>query len=76
MNLFTTNRVAAQASPFNCAWIPRGSVANIGGVTYAVCTRMPDFPRTVSEEDCLRCPFWEDTANIEPIETQPPMVII
>ena len=55
-----TNRVATQSSPFNCIWIPRGSIGSLEGVTYAVCTRLPDFPRTVSEEDCLRCPLWQD----------------
>jgi hypothetical protein len=54
------SRVAALESPFNCAWIPRGSVERIDDFTYAICTRVPDFPRTVSEADCLRCPFWNE----------------
>ena len=57
-----TKRVAAQASPFNCAWIQRGSVGRIDDFTYAICTRVPDFHRTVSEADCLRCPFWNGPA--------------
>ena len=64
MHPFTMNRVAAQASPFNCAWIPRGSIGNIGGYTYAVCARVPDFPRTVSEADCLRCPLWQEPPDM------------
>ena len=64
MKLFTMTRVAAQASPFNCVWIPKGSVGNVGGFTYAVCTRVLDFPRTVSEEDCLHCPLWQAPPNL------------
>ena len=55
-----TNLVATQPSPFNCVWIPRGSIGTLDGFTYAVCTRLPDFARIVSEEDCLRCPLWQD----------------
>jgi hypothetical protein len=64
MNRLTTNRVAAQASPHNCVWIPKGSIGQIGGFTYAVCTRVPDFPRTVNEEDCLRCPLWQEPPDM------------
>jgi hypothetical protein len=64
MNPFTTHRVAAQASPFNCVWIPKGSIGNIDGYTYAVCTRVPDFPRTVNEEDCLHCPLWQEPPDM------------
>jgi hypothetical protein len=55
-----TNRVAIQSSPFNCIWTLRGSIGTLDGFTYAACNRLPDFPRTVSEEDCLRCPLWQD----------------
>lgn len=54
------NQVAVQSSPFNCIWIVRGSKATLEGFTYALCNRLPDFPRTVSEEECLRCPLWQD----------------
>lgn len=64
MSPFTMNRVAAQASPFNCVWIPKGSIGKIGGFTYAVCTRLPDCPRTVSEEDCQRCPLWQEPPHM------------
>ena len=60
MNPFPIKRVAALASPFNCVWIPRASVGNIDGFMYAVCTRVPDFPRTVGEADCLGCPLWQE----------------
>ena len=66
MNPFTTKRVAAQASPFNCVWIPRGSVGSIGGYTYAVCTRLPDYPRIVNETDCQQCPLWQEPPNESP----------
>ena len=55
-----TYHVAIQSSPLNCIWILRGSIGTLDGFTYAVCNRLPDFPRTVSEEDCLRCPLWQD----------------
>ena len=61
---FTLKRVAAQASPFNCAWIQKGSVGNIGPYTYAVCTRVPDFPRMVNEADCTRCPLWREPTDL------------
>ena len=64
MNPFTTNRVAAQASPFNCEWIARESIGNIDGFTYAICTRTPDCPRTVSEADCLQCPLWQEPCDM------------
>jgi hypothetical protein len=54
------NQVVIQSSPFNCVWIPRHSIATLEGFRYAMCTRLPDFPRTVSEEDCLHCPLWQD----------------
>jgi hypothetical protein len=63
MNPFTAKRVAAQ-TPFNCAWVPRGSVGRIGSYTYAVCTRVPDFPRTVDEADCMRCPLWQERLDM------------
>jgi hypothetical protein len=25
---------------------------------------VPDFPRTVSEADCTRCPLWQEPPNI------------
>lgn len=64
MDPFTMKRVAAQASPFNCVWISKGSIGNVSGFTYAVCIRVPDFPRTVSEADCMRCPLWQEPPNI------------
>jgi hypothetical protein len=41
-------------------WIPRGSIGSIGGFTYAVCTRLQDFPRIVNETDCQLCPLWQE----------------
>ena len=64
MNPFTMNRVAARTSPFNCARIRRGSIGTIGSYTYAVCTRVPDFPRTVNESDCMRCPLWQEPLDM------------
>jgi hypothetical protein len=64
MNPFTVNQVAAATSPFNCAWIQRGSIRKIGSYTYAVCTRVPDFPRTVNESDCMRCPLWQEPLDM------------
>ena len=60
MDPFWMKRVAAQSSPFNCAWIPKGSIGTIGGVTYGVCARVRELARTVSEADCLRCPLWQE----------------
>jgi len=64
MDPLGTKRVAAQASPFNCAWIPKGSIDTLGGFTYAICTRISALPRTVSEADCLRCRLWREPPDM------------
>ena len=53
-------RVAAPASPFNCVWIERGSEMNLGPWTYALCMRLANHTRVVSENECGHCPLWEE----------------
>ena len=52
-------RIAVSASPFNCRWIERGSETRISNWSYALCLRIRDQPRLVSESECARCLLWE-----------------
>jgi hypothetical protein len=52
-------RVAVNASPFNCRWIERGSNTRISNWSYALCLRVRDEPRVVSQTECARCVSWE-----------------
>ena len=58
------HRVVAEASPFNCEWIAPETVGNLDGFTYAMCTRLPEIPRMVSEEECLYCPLWKEPPRV------------
>lgn len=53
-------RLAVNASPFDCRWIQPGSEMRVIDWTYAICLRMPDLPRPVSELECERCAWWEE----------------
>jgi len=50
---------AITTSPFSCQWIQRGSEGSIEGFRYAICQRIRDAERVVSEVECAQCPFWE-----------------
>jgi hypothetical protein len=56
---FDMAQVAVNASPFNCRWIERGSETRISNWSYALCLRVRDQPRVVSEAECARCLSWE-----------------
>jgi hypothetical protein len=56
-------QVAANASPFSCRWIQRGSETRVSNWSYALCLRIHDEPRLVSETECARCARWEPTGN-------------
>ena len=51
--------VPVATSPLNCRWIRRGSRGAIEGIEYAVCGRIHDAERVVSEAECKYCPAWE-----------------
>jgi hypothetical protein len=53
-------RIAVNASPFNCRWIERGSESRISNWSYALCLRIRDQPRIVTESECARCPLWQE----------------
>jgi hypothetical protein len=61
-------RVAVNASPFNCRWIARGSEARISNWSYALCLRVRDEPRLVSEAECARCLLWEPACQQSDVE--------
>jgi hypothetical protein len=52
--------VAIAASPFRCRWIQKGSEMRVNSWSFALCTRLRDRVRIVSEEECRRCPFWQE----------------
>jgi hypothetical protein len=45
--------------PFACRWIERGSEVRVSNWTYALCQRMPNNPRFVTEWECAICKRWE-----------------
>jgi len=51
--------VAVNASPFSCLWIERGSEMQIERWSYALCVRIREHPRPVSEFECARCALWQ-----------------
>jgi hypothetical protein len=53
-------RAAVNASPFNCRWIQRGSETRVSNWSYALCLRVHEDPRVVSESECARCRSWQD----------------
>jgi hypothetical protein len=46
-------------SPFQCRWIERGSETRVSNWSSALCLRVRDQPRVVSERECARCVSWE-----------------
>jgi len=50
--------IATIASPFRCRWIQRGSEMRVSNWSFAVCERVHDHPRVVSEPECAQCPLW------------------
>jgi hypothetical protein len=51
--------VAINASPLGCRWIKPGSETRVSNWTYALCLRVHDQERLVSESECARCGLWE-----------------
>jgi hypothetical protein len=51
--------VAAIASPFSCRWIQSGSEARVSNWSRALCIRIRERPRIVTEDECARCALWE-----------------
>ncbi len=51
--------IAINASPLSCLWIQRGTETRVGNWTYALCLRVRDNPRVVSESECARCSLWQ-----------------
>lgn len=51
--------------PFNCCWIAGGSEGRIEAVAYAICRRVPDQPRVVSEFECEWCPLWQERPEVD-----------
>lgn len=60
------NRVCA-VSPFNCEWINKTTIAQLGDYSYAVCRRDRHRDRIVNEAECARCPRW---AEVEAAQDQ------
>ena len=55
-------RVNGSPAPLSCRWIlfrKRSHFLRARNGTRALCTRVPEVPRIVSEQDCGGCTFWE-----------------
>jgi hypothetical protein len=59
-----TTRTAISVSPFKCRWIVPGTEHHEGCWSFAICVRLHNVERLVNEEDCSRCPRWEE--QVEP----------
>ena len=49
-------------APLSCRWIlfrKRSDLLGATNWTRALCVRIPEAPRVVTEKDCLGCKFWE-----------------
>ena len=56
------SRVNGSHAPLSCRWIlfrKRSDFLRASNWTRALCVRIPEGPRIVSEKDCLGCTFWE-----------------
>jgi hypothetical protein len=55
-------RLNGSPGPLSCRWIlfrKRSEFLRVSNWTRALCVRIPEGPRVVSEEDCRGCTFWE-----------------
>jgi hypothetical protein len=66
--------VAVVPSPLRCQWIQSGTelhvINGISDGTYALCVRVPEHPRVVSEDECADCPRWEASERTDAIGNQ------
>ena len=54
--------VNQHVTPLGCRWIlfrKWSDFVHPTGQTRALCVRIPNLPRVVTEEECRRCQFWE-----------------
>jgi hypothetical protein len=55
-------------TPLSCRWIlfrKRSDFLRPSNWTRALCVRIPEVPRIVTEEDCRDCKFWESPEKRE-----------
>jgi len=52
-------QIAVNPVPFRCRWIQRGSETRVSNWSYALCVRVREQPRVVSESECATCPLWQ-----------------
>lgn len=50
--------VTAAVSPFRCRWIRRGSETRLSNWSLALCDRVHEQPRVVTEDECACCELW------------------
>ena len=49
-------------TPLGCRWVmfaKRGDALRVSNWTRALCVRVPEIPRIVTEADCTGCKYWE-----------------
>ena len=62
------SRVNGSRAPLGCRWIlfrKRSDFRRPSNWTRALCIRIPEVPRIVTEQDCHRCKFWEPADKCE-----------
>ena len=60
--------VTWKRAPLDCQWIlfrKRSDCLRPSSGTRALCIRIPEIPRIVTEKDCQGCRFWEPAARCE-----------
>ena len=60
--------VTWKRAPLDCQWIlfrKRSDYPRPSSGTRALCIRIPETPRIVTEKDCEGCRFWEPAAMCE-----------
>jgi len=56
-----TSPMNSKTAPLSCRWIlfrKRSDFLHVSNWTRALCVRLPEAPRVVTEADCTGCPFW------------------
>ena len=55
--------MVVNAHPFQCRWIERGSEIRVSNWSYALCQRLQNNPRYVTEWECAVCARWEPPSS-------------
>jgi hypothetical protein len=62
------NRINRSQAPLNCRWVlfrKRSDFLRAGSWTRALCVRLPESPRIVTDDTCRDCRFWKPAEKPE-----------